>query len=218
VKHAAFVAGAALLAVAAPARADSDVQQWSEIGVDYGIDKKTSVGAVAGIRFDQDVSRVAEILPEAGIAYKIKKWFRIGAGYRFEYSRDEDDEFVPRHRFDGFVRLHQDAGDVRFEARLKYTESIRPDKNDDFKHTVRPRALVAYRASKRWVPSISAEGFLAIDDNDEAVGLAKMRYTLAVAHDMKDQELEVYYRLEQPVADPMDPLVHIIGLGLYFDL
>jgi hypothetical protein len=218
VKYAALAAGAAALFAAAPAHADSDVQQWSEIGVDYGIDKKTTVGAVAGIRFDEDVSRVGEILPEVGLTYKIKKWFRVGGGYRFEYSRDDMDEFVARHRFDAFVRASQDAGDVRFELRLKYTEAIRPDKKDDFKHTIRPRALVAYRGVKRWTPSLSAEGFVSIDDNDEVAQLATMRYTAAIEHDMKDQALEVYYRIEQPLVDEMDPLLHIIGLGLYFDL
>ena len=101
-KTGALALGAAALLAAAPARAaESDLQQWTELGVGHGFDKKTTVSLDAGIRFDEDVSRVGAVLPEAGLQYRLAKWLRVGGGYRLQYSRDDGSTAGQRKHYGG---------------------------------------------------------------------------------------------------------------------
>jgi len=219
VKPGALALGAAALLAAAPARADeSDLQQWTELGVGHGFDKETTISLDAGIRFDEDVSRVGAVLPEAGLQYRLAKWLRVGGGYRLQYARDDDtDEFEVRHRVQAHARVRHDVDPVRLEYRLMYQEAFQVDAIDRSRHTVRNRVSLAYRALKPWVPAAEAEAFIGVDDGDP-VHVDKVRFTLGASHQSKAREIEAYYRIEVPVEDRMEPTLHILGLGMYFDL
>lgn len=209
-----LLAACVLVVTTHPAR--GDVEQWTELGITTSLTKRWAVGFDQHLRFDHDISRVDSVMPEVNATYRVRKWFRVGSGYRLQYTRDGDDEMVLRHRFHAFVRARYDLGDVRFQYRLQYQEQLRPDAKDEHRHTIRNRFEAAYRHFKRWSPGASFETFHAIDDGD-LVHTDKLRVKAGLEHDRKDWALELYYCAQIPVADAFDPIAHIVGAGVHYD-
>jgi len=206
---------AVLLGLAAPARAD--VQQWTELGVDKSLGERWSLTFEQQLRFDLDQSRVDAVMPELGLHRRLARWLRIGTGYRFQYQRDNAGDMVFRHRFHVYGRARRDLGDVRLDYRLQVQETVRPTSNDVSRHALRNRGDVSYRGFKRWEPGVAGELFHAIDDGDP-IHLDKIWLTAGVAYTRKAWSVDVFYRAELPVADTMDPTIHILGLGMRREL
>ncbi len=66
-------------------------------------------------------------------------------------------------------------------------------------------------------PYISAELFHALAGND-GTEMDKSRFTLGTSYAMGKRDVDVFYRLELPIADTTDLTVHIIGVGYSFAL
>jgi hypothetical protein len=215
----ALIAALAGVAAARAAHAD-DLQQWNELGVAADVSDDTAVSLEQHLRFDVDAGQVDSVMPEAGLQHKLREWARIGAGYRLQYQRDKDDEMVVRHRFHVYGKLRRDLGDLRAEWRLQLQEQLRPGEamsEASSRHSMRNRADLSYRAHKRWTPGGSVELFSALGDGD-TIHTDKLWLTADLAYDRKDYKVDVFYRAEVPVADEDDPLLHILGLGVHYDL
>jgi hypothetical protein len=210
------VLAACLLVVTARA-ARGDVQQWTELGISTSLSKRWTLAFDQHLRFDQDISRVDSVMPEAAATYRVRKWLRVGAGYRLQYTRDGDDELVLRHRFHALVRARYDLGDVRLQYRIQYQEQLRPDAKDEHRHTLRNRIEATYRHFEQWSPGASFETFHAIDKGD-LVHTDKLRIKAGLEHDRNHWALELYYCAELPVEDAFDPVRHIVGVGVHYDL
>jgi hypothetical protein len=200
---------------AGTSRADSDVQQWNELGVSYGLSKQTSVSFDQHLRFDEDLSRVEAVMPEPGIQYRLRRWLRLGAGYRLQYARGNDDDLRVRHRFHVNARLRQDIDRVRLDYRLQLQEQLRPGAKEPVRHTVRHRVEVAYREYKPWIPAASVEGFVGVANGDP-VHLDRVWLTIGGSHDRKQRTIDAFYRVEVPIEQD-SPTLHIFGLGVHFD-
>jgi hypothetical protein len=211
----ALVAALGLAIGAGDARAD--VQAWTEVGVSHEVEDWRFTFD-QHLRFDEDVSRVGSVMPELGVTYRIAKWFRTGVGYRLEYERDGSGDMVTRHRFHVRGSSRYDIGKwVRLEHRLQLQESLRPSSNDMYRHVMRNRADVSLRRYKPFVASASAELFHAIDRGD-AIHLDKIWLTASGTYGAGPNDFELFYRVEVPQADPMDPTLHIFGLAYHRDL
>jgi len=208
----------ALLAPAV-ARADSDVQQWTELGVSHDLSKEWSLELDQHVRFDQDVSRVAAIMPEPSVSYRPRPWLRLGAVYRLQYTRDGSEELVVRHRFALNGRLRHDLGRVRLEYRLQLQEQLRPGADDFTRHTVRNRLQTVYRGWRPWTPFVAGELHHDLYQPDPIV-LDKIWLTAGLAHEWRSTrlEVEVFYRAELPFADETAPTAHILGLGVHKEI
>lgn len=207
----------AALTPAGSARADG--QLWTGATAPWEASKRVELSFSLDLRFDQDISRVGAVLPEATAHYRIKKWLRVGGGYRFEYERDTSGriqgQMVVRHRVAADVKLRGELDPVRFDYRLMLTEAIRPASNNQLKTALRNRFDVSYQAAKPWKPFAGFEVFHALGDLSK-VEYSKLRVTVGTAYAMKDHEVEGYFRIEAP-QDPMDPTLYIFGLGYGYD-
>ena len=204
-------------AAASTAHAEDDVQLWTEAGLSADVAKRTTVTLDAGLRFDQDVSRLLGFLPELSVTQRLARWLRVGAGYRFEYERDRSGDLVVRHRFELAGRARLDLDPVRLEYRLQLQEAVRPSSNDQYRHTVRNRFDASYQDLGRWVPWASLELHHDLDRDGETFAYDKTWITAGLAVEQGRRELDVYYRAELP-ADPMEPTAHILGAGVHVDL
>lgn len=203
------------LVLAGEARAESDVQLWTKAGVSGEVAEDVDFGVDLHLRFDENVSRVESLMPDAEIQYALQKWLRLGAGYRFQYMRNGDGDLVVRHRLHAEGSLRLDLDDVRLEYRLRFQEQIRPSSNDTTRQSLRNRAKASYRGVDRWTPAATAELFHALGDGD-TIHLDKYRLTAGIAYERKKWEVGVFYGLEVPVNVPIDEIeatLHIIGVG-----
>ena len=196
--------------VAAPLSASADVALWTELGVDHAVSRRLDVGFDQHLRFDDDVSRVGAVMPELSMRFRVQRWLRLGAGYRYEYERDGDGMLVTRHRFDVRARTRIDVGSLRVTAEVRLARQLRPDKRDTERHVLRERVSVSWRGLRPWQPSASVAVYHVLDDGR----LDKLRWTIGGAHARRGRELELFYRLEQPLGGD-DPFLHIIGVGFH---
>lgn len=202
---------AAPLLWAPDARAESDSQLWTEAGISADLGKQTEISLTGQLRFDQQISRVAGVLPELSIERDLARWLELGAGYRFEYERNGDGDMVIRHRLVAEGGVQVEPGALKLGYRLRFQEQIRA--GGALRHTVRNRLGLDVRRLKPFVPGGSVELFHGVGGGDPAT-LKKIRVTLGTEYDLGKQELGFFYRLELPHDDPMDPVLHILMLEL----
>jgi hypothetical protein len=210
-----MIAAVLVAVVGAPVHADT--QLWTELGVRHNLSRRLEVTFDQHLRFDDDLSRFGAFMPEPGLTYRVAPWFRVGGGYRMEYERNGDGDMVLHHRFFTFARSRVDAGPMRIEHRLQLQETVRPGSNDQYRHTVRNRIDVGYRGIKRWTPAAQAELFHAIDRGD-ALHLDKVWLSLGGTYSHRQRESNVYFRVELPVADTMEPTLYILGAAFHLEL
>lgn len=208
----------ALVAVAPAAPAVAETQLWTELALKHDLSKRWSLTFEQHLRFDADISRVGSIMPEPSVSYRVRKWFRVGGGYRLEYERNNDDELVARHRAYVFTRLRKDLGDVRLDHRLQLQEQWRPDANRVNRHTVRNRGEISYAGLGAITPVASVETHHILGEDGNTIHLGKVWVTAGVDWDHDRLGIGVFYRLVTGQYDPNDPDVHVLGLAVGYEI
>lgn len=205
-------------AIAAPAHAEGDAQLWLELSVDKELSRTWSVNFEQHLRFDEDVSRVAEILPDISVTARLAQWARTTLGYRMQYVRSGSGDFVLRHRpyLAGTARTDV-LSDLRLAARLLFTEQIRGLSSEDLRHTLRAKVSAAWRGYRRAKPEVSAEAFFAVADPD-SVAFDKLRLSLELSTPLGAGDAGIGYRVELAHRDPSDPIVHALLVNYSFEL
>jgi hypothetical protein len=216
--HIVFPVLVLVLVVATAAPAAADTQLWTELGVKYDVNKKLTLSYDHHIRFDQDISRLGSFMPEPGVSYRIKKWFRVGAGYRYEYERNNDDELVSRHRAYGWVRVRRDLGELRGEYRLQLQEQWRPDANPVNRHTVRNRGELSWQGFGAIVPGASVETHHILNEEGNTIHLGKVWLTAGVEWEHDQIGVGAFYRLITGQYDDNEPPGHVIGFGVKYSI
>jgi hypothetical protein len=199
---------------AQPAGAAAETQIWTEAGVDAELGARVSVSFEQHLRFDQDLSRVAAVMPEAGIDYRPLDWLQLGAGYRLAYERRRRGDMELRHRLHLQTQVRGDAGAFRIRYRLRLQERIR---SEDLRHVVRNRLRVDYRGARPWTPLAAAELFHRLADEDPFM-LRKLRLTAGLRRDLGEARVGLYYHVEIPYDEPRDPFFHIFGIEVHYSL
>jgi hypothetical protein len=203
-----IVAALAVAPVLAAGRASAqtDTQLWAEGGVGYGLGDRLSLVGTLLLRMGEDASRVVAIMPEVELRYRVTDWLRVGPGYRLERELTGSGDFETRHRLFADANLRRDAGRVRLGYRARLQEQFR--KNGD--RTIwRNKVGASWRGSRPWQPGASVELFHDLADGT----MVKWRLTIGTEYALKPgRDVELYYRYEDP-DDPLDPELHIIGIG-----
>ncbi len=211
-----IVAGLSMPGVIVDAAAESQV--WTEVGVRHDLSKRLTLTFDQHLRFDADVSRVGSFMPEPGLAYRVQPWLRAGVGYRLEYERDNGGDLVARHRLFGWGRVRRDVSDLRLEYRLQLQEQRRADANPVYRHTVRNRGEVSFRGLRPVVPAASVELHHVLGEDGNTAHLGKMWLTVGLEYGRGDLAFDAFYRAEVAQHDPGDPTVHILGVGVHYEL
>jgi len=211
---------ALLACVLAPesAHAESDAQLWTSAGVQYRINKKVRVEATQHVRLDENISQLDSIKTELSSAWKINKGLRLGGGYRLSMNANKDDELEPVHRLFVQGQFKGDVGPVSLSYRLHFQEDLEKDDELEFEHTIRNKLGAEYDTDTPYTPSLSLESFTELT-GDAPFSQDKLRLTTGLEiRPEKAHVFDLFYRLQVPMADPDDPLEHIIGLGYQYRL
>jgi hypothetical protein len=208
---------AALVFATATAAHAADVQVWTAAGASLFPSKRLELTIEPQVRFDENASRVSATFLDTGLQYRIVKWLRLGVGYRPGYERDGSGYMVLRHRLNADARTRFEINPFRIGYRLRLQEQIRPSSRDQYRTTLRNLIDLSYRGWKQWTPGLSVELFHALGDFD-GIELDKIRFTVGTRYRIqKQQDLEVFYGVELPQADPTAPMLHIFGLTYHYD-
>ena len=211
----ALALGLAVLTASGRAAAEDEAQLWLGSGLSLLPAKKLELSLDPQVRFDQDISRVSSVLGDVGVLYGPWKWLRIGAGYRAEGKRENDDVFGARHRINADVEPRFSAWGFRFSYRLRLQEEWRLAKRDREVATFRNRLKIAYHGFEVWRPAVSAELFVDLGDFDRSQ-TEKLRLKADVTFPIGDHRLGGFYALELPLLEG-GVRVHIIGLEYRYE-
>jgi hypothetical protein len=204
---AALAAVATLWQFSTPAHADSEAALWLEAGVGIELHDRLELELGQHLRFDQDISRVSAVMPEAGLELEVTKYFELGTGYRYEYERQGMD-------LEGGHRVHVDAGvetKLLRPLELGYRVRLQDRVGESGKVRWRNRVQMELDSFKTWKPAASVELFHSIADGP--IEYRKARYTLGVEFERWEQDVQVFYRVDAS-SDMDDPTMHIVGLEI----
>jgi uncharacterized protein DUF2490 len=206
-----------------PASADLDFQFWSEFGVKYKLSKMFRFELDGMLRLDDNASRMESFMPELSVTYRVFKFLRFRAGYRYllkpEYSPTSTD-YYSWHRFFFDVRLRYRLKPFTFRYRLRYQEQffIRPANSvldsDIFKHTLRNKLQVEFNAGQGFEPFVAGELFIRFGDNDGY--LHKWRATFGCDYEYEAHQFSLFYRIEGMLNGSNDPLANILGVSYHY--
>ena len=203
-----------------PSAAHADeTQLWTEAGIEVELHRRLTMVLNQNVRFDNQVSRVGSIMPEADLRYSPAGWIRFAAGYRYIYERDNAGDFRHRHRIHAEVRPRLRLDVLDLWHRLRWQEQFRAQADDG----TRTRHVIRNQLGLQWTdwhllePYVSAETFHRLDEPDAGVVLQKLRLVAGIERDFDDHGLGAFYGLEVMQHDPQDPQVHIIGVGYRYE-
>lgn len=227
----------AMLPIAATAQDDLGLNLSLE--AQKKIDKNWSVGLEAEYRNRDNLKTNDRWSAGIGVSYKVAKWLKASAGYKYLYDHNEKvnssgkkyaDYWGDRHRFQVSLTASQRAGDFKFSLRERWQYTYRPEQTvqryyvstggeaDEHtyrgkgKNVLRSRLQLEYDKKDFWLtPYISAEFY-------NAWALQKTRYTVGVDWNISKQHtLGAFYRY-QAVNDSDDdePDRHMIGITYKF--
>ncbi len=210
-----------VLLMALPARAGSDFQPWTEIGVRYKFSRQFHLKFDQHLRFDEEFRGYSRhrIMPQLTAVWRINKFLRLEGGYRFkaEIIESLEETYIdPWHRFFFDTRLRYRIKPVTLRYRLRLQEQFGEPLHEDMKyrHTIRNRIGAELKFPCGFVPFLSGELFLRIDDPDGV--LHKWRVTAGLDYEIGSHTITAFYRFEEMLGDPQDPTRHILGTAYHY--
>jgi hypothetical protein len=219
-RRALLIAG--LLMFALPAGAASDIQPWTELGVRYKLSRQFRLKFDQHFRFDEEFRGHSRhsLISELAASWRVFRFLRLEAGYRYiaEITESFEDPYTDSwHRFFVDARLRYRIKPVTLHYRLRLQEQFgKPWGNDalEYIHTIRNKIGVEVKLAGGFVPFLSGELFLRIDDPDGA--LHKWRLTAGLDYEIGSHTITAFYRMEEMLGDPQDPTRHILGTGYHY--
>jgi hypothetical protein len=210
-----------VLLMALPSRAGSDFQPWTEIGVRYKFSRQFRLKFDQHFRFDEEFRRHArhKIIPQLTAVWRINKFIRLEAGYRYKAEIIESQEPLYAdswHRFFFDTRLRYRIKPFTLRYRLRLQEQFGQPLHEDmkYKHTIRNRIGAEFKFPCGFVPFLFGELYLRIDDPDGI--LHKWRLTAGLDYEVGSHTITAFYRFEEMLGDPQDPNRHILGTAYHY--
>lgn len=168
------------------------------------------------LRFNEEMSRLDEILPEVGLAWKPLDWLRVGGGYRFEANRRKDGDFRFGHRVHVEAVPSWEVGPIELSYRLRLEHSIeRRDEEIDLSDELRQRLSVDLKLHDIVRPFVATEFYAEL--KSDPVEFVQANLIAGLNFKFDDHRLEAYYRNSRPMNDPEEAYTHILGFGYRFD-
>jgi hypothetical protein len=219
-----------LLLFTLPAGAAEDFQVWTEAGVRVRLAKGWRLKFDQHVRFGESYTATTEdpekfhsmhtIIPEVAISYRVLRFLRLEVGCRYTAEiRETNEGPYGEHwgRVYADARFRYRLRPITLRYRLRYQEQFgQPWTNDEeylARHTVRNKIGVEIKLANGFVPFLSGELFLRIEDPDGA--LHKWRVTAGLDWEIDPHVVTIFYRLEDMLDDADDPNRHILGVGYH---
>jgi len=199
-----------------------DLQLWTGISLDKNINKKWELCFNEDIRFRKNMSQIYEINNNIGVNYELNKYFSGGINYRFiiEHKRSGSYEYLHRYHVEAKVSQRWNKWKAQYRARYQnkddqyfFDESV-----FDPVHAIRNRISVAY--DPEMFPAESfLEGEIYYKIKTDLSNFSKVRVTAGMEFEIaKNNEIEVYYRIDRDINVDHPQTVYIVGLEFKFEL
>lgn len=160
------------------------------------------------LRFKDDNSNLKKSITEAGISYRINKYFRVVTSYRYSIYPDKYSE---RGSLAGVFGLK--TGRFSHRVRVKYQHDT--DYDEPSEQTLRSRYALRHKRIKGYRPFIDIEGFYSLENSQ----LAKHRENVGVNKKLtKRTNVEIYYRFQEELNISNPKKAGMVGLKFEIEI
>ncbi len=199
---------------------NSDLANWTTIGLEYKLNKKFSFQFEEQVRLKENISQIDEYFTEISTEYDLTKHFSIGAGAR--YIRENDNKgniqgYEDHFRFQADATYKHKIDQFSLKYRLRYQNKnelgISKSEGDYANQHVRFKTSIGYNI-KGWKldPEFSAEIFNHFEEN-ETNGFDKYRLSIGTDYDLKKYgKINLYYQFEKELNNSNPSTLNVIGL------
>ena len=196
---------------------------WAKAGVRGDLAKKTDWMFDLNSRFDG--AGVATFFPQAGIEYKVKKWFKPSVEYRFLIDKNKYGNYKSSHRLNVNANFKKSIERFSLSARVRYQYAFdqfgSPDSYDaDFDQAFRFKPAVGYNIKGSiFSPTVSAEFFYNPVLGPQGRQFNKVRLAFGTKLELDGpHSLSVKYQLDKKFRDYSAGTRHVIAVSYEFKL
>jgi len=193
-----------------------DAQLWSGVGVSKKLTRDITGSLDQHVRLSQNISFPKSIFTEARLSYRINKFFKYTAGYRFINRGQIDGGFAVGNRFSGDLRIRWKKKPIVLTYRNRMQQETRSTESGIKQINYNRNKLgLALDLDKKFVPFVSFEMYYHVNKEE----FNKNRYTAGVEFNLKNRnELSIWYRFQQEYNRKNPGMDYIIGIGFSHDL
>ena len=189
--------------------ADEDVQLWTRMEVRARLSPRVYIGSAQYLRFDSDVQRVAQFMPELYVGYSLTPLTRVALAYRAEYRRRPDD-FRESHRFhlDLHARTSDSGPRLAFRLRLQPRWTLQPRGDVQSQFTARQRLGAYFNNDSPLTPAATVALFVRWPNDNTAFNKIRLTYELVLR--VEEHRFLLGYRVDYPLNRPNPVIDHIM--------
>ncbi len=201
----------------------NDFELWSGVQLRKKITKKLRVSFEEEIRFNENISDIKKFYSEISLSYRLNKYIRFAARYRFTENKTLLSYYSTRHRImaDISLRYRISRLTVAYRARYqtKYIDIYSSETGFVPQNHSRNKLSLKYNIRKNPVsPFISSELYYQLN-NPEGNRLDKLRNTAGFEYNInKKNSFDIYFRIQQQINVNNPVKSYIIGVGYFYML
>lgn len=204
-----------------------DALIWTSVEAETTVLKNWNLRGEIAYRINNNFQSTDKVYAEAGIQYKINKYFRVSGEYRFiEKNIPEDYFYAERHRLQAKIKSGFKFSEIRFNWTGKYQLKFYDDAEHNWGNTkltthIRNKFQFKYKAKgKNLYPYLYYEFFIPLN------ALSIYQYSFDT-HRMaggleyeinKKNSLKLYFLFEKEKNDSGDINNYIYGIGYSFKI
>jgi hypothetical protein len=140
-----------------------DAGLWTSIGFELKVTNKVNATLSQEFRFNENITELGTFFTDAGLGYKINKYFQISANYRFVNKRRIDDSYSPRHRLYIDLKFQKKLKPFVFQFRTRlqdqYADIGRASDGGIAEYYSRNKLSIKYDLDKSYTPYLAVELF-----------------------------------------------------------
>lgn len=196
---------------------------WTKAGIRGDLIKKTDWMFNMSSRFDD--AGVATFFPQAGIEYKVKKWFKPSVEYRFLVDRNKYGNYKPSHRLNVNANFKKSVKRFGLGVRVRYQyafDQFGPAESydADFDQAFRFKPAVSYDIKgSMFTPYANAEFFYNPVLGQDGRQFTKMRLGIGTKLEMDGPHgLSFKYQLDKRFHDYAAGMRHVIAISYEYKL
>ena len=150
---------ALMASTSAHAEVTTEHKLWIDATVRAELMDALDVSVTQHLRTADGARRVGQVMPELELSYGFLDHFAVGAGVRYAFEQNEDDETARTVRFHGQLGVESpDLGPVELGYRLRLQRETAPD--DEAKTRLRNKAALQVDTDSSLKPGVFYEHFL----------------------------------------------------------
>lgn len=199
-----------------------DAGLWTSLAFEAKLVKKLSLSVSQEYRFNENVTEPDTWISEAGLEYKLNKFFKASVNYRYTLKRKTNNLYSPRQRIFVDIKAERKIKPVIFQFRTRFQEEYADiDRAPDGGFAgfySRNKFSFKFDLDKKWEPYISLELFSPLRRNqpflfDDIRAAAGIEFALSKHH-----KLDIYYMIQREL-NVNNPVIDFIGgIGYQYKL